>query len=154
MFFDQLGPIGRKLLRTATIDMAAGYIKALEENVPHIKVVFDRFHVAKLASDAVDKVRCSLWEKLKGTDEGAAIKGSKHVLLKNPWNLTRKERQKLAEVQRNNKSLYRAYLLKETFAKALDYRQPKRAPEALDEWLAWASRSHLKPFVKAARTIR
>ena len=28
------------------------------------------------------------------------------------------------------------------------------APERLDAWLAWASRSRLKPFVKLARTIR
>ncbi len=153
-FFDLLGPLGRKLLRTATIDMAGGYIKALKENVPHVKVVFDRFHVAKLASDAVDKVRCAQWRELKGTDEGVAIKGSKHALLKNRWNLTREDRQKLSDVQSNNRTLYRAYLLKETLAKALDYRQPKRATDALNDWLAWASRSRLTPFVKAARTIR
>ena len=29
-----------------------------------------------------------------------------------------------------------------------------RAPECLDAWLAWASRSRLKPFVKLARTLR
>ena len=153
-FFKLLGPTGRKELKTATIDMAGGYIKALKENVPHVEIVFDRFHVQKLASEAVDKIRCSLWRKLQGSEEGDVIKGSKYILLKNPWNLTRKERQKLAEVQRNNKQLYRAYLLKETLAKALDYRQPKRAREALDEWLALASRSALKPFIKVARTIR
>ncbi|MGH8300201.1 MAG: transposase, partial [Steroidobacteraceae bacterium] len=35
------------------------------------------------------------------------------------------------------------------------YRLPKQeAPERLDAWLAWASRSRLRPFVKLARTIR
>ena len=35
------------------------------------------------------------------------------------------------------------------------YRLPKHeAAERLDAWLAWASRSRLKPFVKLARTIR
>lgn len=153
-FFEALGPSGRQRLKVATIDMAGGYIKALEEHVPNVQIVFDRFHVQKLCSDALDRVRRSLWRELKGTEEGQAIKGSRFTLLKNPWNLTRQERQKLAEVQRNNKQLYRAYLLKETLAKALDYRQPKRAQEALEEWLAWASRSGLKPFVKTARTIR
>ena len=41
-----------------------------------------------------------------------------------------------------------------TLAQALDYKQPARAERALREWLAWASRSKLPPFVKAARTIR
>ena len=31
---------------------------------------------------------------------------------------------------------------------------PTQAPARLDAWLAWASRSRLKPFVKLARTIR
>ena len=37
---------------------------------------------------------------------------------------------------------------------ALDYVYPKRAERALREWLAWASRSKLRPMVRVARTIR
>ena len=119
-----------------------------------MKIVFERFHVQRLASDAVDEVRREQWRELQGTEEGASVKDSRYALLKNPWNLTRDERHKLSDVQRDNARLYRAYLLKEELAKALDYLQPKRASEALDAWLAWASRSRLVPFVKAARTIR
>lgn len=153
-FFEALGPERLMQLETATIDMAAGYIKAFEEEASHVQIVFDRFHVQQLASDAVDEVRREQWRELQGTDEGKSIKDSRYALLKNPWNLTRDERNKLSEIQRDNAKLYRAYLLKETLAKALDYLQPKRAREALDYWLAWAFRSRLKPFVKAARTIR
>jgi hypothetical protein len=39
-------------------------------------------------------------------------------------------------------------------AAALSPTDPDRAPEHLTAWLAWASRSQLKPFVKLARTIR
>lgn len=45
---------------------------------------------------------------------------------------------KISEIQRTNKPLYRAYLLKESLAKALDYPQPKRARDALEGWLSWA----------------
>jgi transposase len=31
---------------------------------------------------------------------------------------------------------------------------PTLAPEHLDAWLTWASRSRLEPFTKLARTIR
>ena len=52
-----------------------------------------------------------------------------------------------------NKPLYRAvllygelrYIYRLTYAEAI---------ERLEAWLAWASRSRLKPFVKLARTIR
>ncbi len=153
-FFDELGDERAAAIETATIDMSGGYLAAIKERVPHAEVVYDRFHVQRLASDAVDKVRRELWRSLQGTEEGKAIKGTRYALLKNPWNLSDVERTKLSEVQRTNAGLYRAYLLKETLAKALDYLQPTRARRALDAWLAWASRSRLKPFVKLARTIR
>ena len=52
-----------------------------------------------------------------------------------------------------NKRMYRAFLLYGELRYI--YRLPKEeAPERLDAWLAWASRSRLKPFVKLARTIR
>ena len=47
--------------------------------------------------------------------------------------------------------MYRAFLLYGELRYL--YRLPKHeAAERLDAWLAWASRSRLKPFVKLART--
>jgi len=153
-FFEELGPERAAVIEHVTIDMAGSYIKAVTEHVPDAEIVFDRFHVQQLASRAVDEVRRAQWRELKGTEEGKAIKGSRFALLKNPWNLRLSERRRLREVQRTNAPLYRAYLLKETLAKALDYRQPKRARRTLDAWLAWACRSRLEPFVKLSATIR
>jgi len=154
-FFELLGMEGCLAIETVTIDLCAAYIKAVRESLPQAEIIFDRFHVQRLASDAVDEVRRSIVRELAAEPEKAkAVKGTRFVLLKNPWNLSRRQRSKLAEIQDTNRRLYRAYLLKETLAKALDYLQPRRAARALDEWLSWASRSRLKPFVKAARTIR
>jgi len=152
-FFDRLDEQTLKDIQFVTMDMSASYIKAVRERLPQAQIVFDRFHVQSLVSDALEKVRRAEVRALEG-EEAKTVKKTRYPLLKNPWNLTRKDRQKLADIQRNNARLYRAYLLKEAFAKALDYRQPKRACEALEEWLTWASRSKLAPFVKVARTIR
>ena len=155
-FFKLLGEEGRASIDSVTIDMAGSYKKAIREWIPHATVIYDRFHVQRLASKAVDEVRRAMARDLRGLDEEQrkTIKNTRYVLLKNPWHLTPIEQQRLAEVQRTNKKLYRAYLLKETLAHALDYRQPARARRALEEWLAWASRSRLKPFVRLARTLR
>lgn len=83
---------------------------------------FDRFHVQRLAHDAVDEVRREQARALKGTDEAAALKNTRYALQKNPWNLSVDEKAKLAVVQKTNKPLYRAYLLKESLAKILDGR--------------------------------
>ena len=153
-FFAALGEERAASIETATIDMSGGYRKALQEHAPQAKIVFDRFHVQRLASDALDEVRRAQVRFVGLSEKGRAIKHSRFALLKNPWNLTRQEKQKLSDLQRTNAPLYRAYLLKETLAQALDYRQPGHARRALEDWLAWASRSRLQPFVKAARTIR
>lgn len=153
-FVDLVGEENLKKIKHVTMDMAGGYIKAVTERLPDAEIVFDRFHVQKLVSEALDKVRRNQVRETEDPQEAKKVKKSRFPLLKNPWNLTPKEKNKLATIQQSNKPLYRAYLLKEALAAALDYRQPKRAREALDNWLAWASRSKLKPFITVARTIR
>ncbi|MDP9121904.1 MAG: transposase [Acidobacteriota bacterium] len=77
-------------------------------------------------------------------DEAArATKKTLWVLLKGWQKLEAEERVRLHEVQRTNRPLYRGYLLKETLADALSYRQPARAEKALKSWIAWACRSRL-----------
>ncbi len=152
--FDELGEERIAQIEAFTIDMAGGYIKAIQDRAPEATLVFDRFHVQRLASDAVDEVRRSVMRELQHSDEHRAIKRSRFALLKNPWNLSHWEHGKLAEVQRHNAPLYRAYLLKEALAETLSSLRPEHAMRKLDEWLAWASRSRLAPFVRVARTIR
>lgn len=153
-FFDDLGPERCARLECVTMDLSAAFIKAAEESAPQAQIVFDRFHVQRLASDALDEVRREQLRELRGTPEGSELFHSRFALLKNPWNLSAIESGRLSTVQRANAPLYRAYLLKETLAKSLDYRQPARAERALTQWLAWAARSRLEPFVRAARTVR
>ena len=153
-FFDELGPEGVARLRVISLDMAAGYLKAIRERAPDAQVIFDRFHVQRLASEAVDKVRRELWREYRGSPQGQAIKRSRWALLRRPWNRTDRDDDKLYQVQRTNKPLYRAHLLNATLADALDHRQPEQARDALQEWLCWASRCRLAPFVRLAKTIR
>lgn len=153
-FFDELGQEGVERLESITMDMSGGYMKAVKDRVPKAKIVFDHFHVQKLAGDALDEVRREMWRSLKGTDEGKAIKGMRFVLLKKRWNLHRHEYQRLYTLQYTNKRLYRAYLLKDVLSDALTCPRPEDARKTLEDWLAWASRSKLKPFVRVARTIR
>ena len=83
----------------------------------------------------------------------AALKRTRWALLKKPWKLTRRERSKLSSLQKLNNRIDRAYLLKEALVDILDRRQVNVARRELDEWLAWARRSRLAPFVKLAKTI-
>lgn len=153
-FFDALGPERTKLLTHVTMDLSAAYRSSVTERAPQAELVFDRFHIQKLASEAVDAVRRDEVRGLAGTKEGKALKHLRWAVLKNPWNLTDRQEEKLAGLQQTNRKIYRAYLLKESLAAILSGRQPNVAKTALDEWRSWASRSRLKPFVKLAGTIK
>jgi transposase len=153
-FFAELGPERTAQIEMITIDMSNAFKSAVAEAAPHAQVVFDRFHVQRLAHDALDKVRREQVRELAGTDDAAAVKKTRFALQKNPWNLSQSDHEKLADVQCSNKKLYRAYLLKETLADILDRRQVNVARDKLGEWVGWAARSQLTPFQKLSRTTR
>ena len=153
-FFSELGADRCENLKAITIDMSGAYIAAVTEAAPKAKLVFDRFHVQRLAHDALDQVRRHQVRDVDDPDARRTLKHTRFALQKNPWNLTRIETGKLADVQRTNAPLYRAYLLKESLAEILDRRQPNVAGGLLDKWSDWATHSRLAPFVKVAKTIR
>lgn len=154
MFFEHLGPERCSELEAVTIDMSAAYIKAVSEATPEAMVIFDRFHVQRLAHDALDEVRRDEVRNVVDKRSRKGLKKSRWALQKNPWNLNQAEHEKLVEIQALNKRLYRAYLLKESLLGILDRRQGNVARRKLEEWLRWAVRSRLRPFVKLSRTIR
>ena len=156
-FFDALTDEQKASIRAVSIDMSAGYEKAIRSpnGVPHAQVVFDPFHVCQLGSKATDQVRRAEYNQhgRSGTDTGKWIKGVRYSLLKDPTKQATSQLLKLAEVQQTNKRMFRAALLYGELRYV--YKVPKhQAAERLDAWLAWASRSRLKPFIKLARTIR
>ena len=55
--FAELGAARVAKLEAVTIDMSAAYIKAVTEASPQAQIMFDRFHVQRLAQDALDEVR-------------------------------------------------------------------------------------------------
>lgn len=154
-FFDLLGE-RRHSIKAVSIDMSGGYEKAIRQSLPDAEVCFDPFHVVRLAQRAVDQVRREEWNahERSHTKTGKWIKGTRWSLLKAPEKQTVKQRALLAEVQHANRALYRAFLLKEELRLLYQLHDRSTAPEHLDAWLDWASRSKLDPFVKLARTIR
>ena len=113
--------------------MSAAYIDAVTTRAPQAKIVFDRFpRTAARPQTALDDLRRAEVRRLEDTGERGVLKKTRWALLKNPWNLTALERERLAKLQRTNRRLYRGYLLKEALADILGRRQvqvvPRQAP--------------------------
>ena len=152
LFFAELGTERSNAIEIVTMDMSAAYTKAVEDHAPQAEIVYDRFHVVQLLNAAVDEVRREAVRNSDG-EKGRSLKSTRWALLKNPWNLTRPESQKLSELQRTNGPIYRAYLLKESFQEIYDAPNATKADKLFSAWYAWARRSRLEPLRKFAATI-
>ena len=154
-FFDELGH-RRHSIRAVSIDMSGEYQRAIRDAIPQAEICFDPFHVVRLASRATDQVRRDEWNahERSHTQAGRWVKGTRWSLLKAPERQTVDQLATLWEVQQANRQLYRAFLLREELRLLYHLDDPRLAPAHLDAWLAWASRSRLRPFVRLARTLR
>jgi transposase len=154
-FFDELGP-RKDSIRAVSIDMSGEYQRAIRDAIPDAETCFDPFHVCRLASRATDQVGRDEWNahERSHTAAGRWVKRTRWSLLKAPERQTVNQLATLYEVQQANRAPYRAFLLREELRLLYHLDDPRLAPTHLDAWLAWASRSRLRPFVRLARTLR
>jgi transposase len=154
-FLDALGEERCKRIELVSCDMASWIAGPVADRLPDAVRCVDPFHVVQLATDALDEIRREVWNEARRSGQTAVareLKGARFALWKNPENLTARQQLKLAEIQKTNHKLYRAYLLKEQLRQI--YRLPADAAiRLLDGWLAWARRCRLEPFRKLARTV-
>lgn len=155
-FFDALGPDRSARITHVTADQAAWIEQVVAEHCPNAVQCADPYHLVAWATDALDEVRRQVWNDARraGSKQAARrLKGARYALWKNPGDLTERQQAKLAWIAAANKPLHRAWELKEAFRRVIAVKGTHGA-HLLDDWLAWASRSKLKPFVDLARRIR
>ena len=86
----------REAITDASIDMGAAFEAGIKENFPNAEITFDKFHVIKLANDAVDQVRR---EEARNDFQ---IKGRRYIFLKNVDHLTQEEKEALSRLEAQN----------------------------------------------------
>lgn len=136
-------------IETLAMDMSPAYIKGAAEHFPDARVAFDRYHVMKLAGEAVDAVRRAL-QRGGATD----IKGSLWALRGNQDRLSDTQRALRAEICARHKEIARALALREELQCTWERAGRTSAERHIKRWLGWAQRSRLAPFVALARTVR
>jgi transposase len=152
MFYDWLGPQKSRQIRLAVMDMWKAFRKSTLKNAPQAKILFDKFHVLRHLSDALDKVRKSEYARLTGKDR-RFVKGQKYTLLSRRENLTREGRRSLKLLLNANKRLNKAYILKESFGQLWSYNREGWARRFFDNWRDALKWQRLKPYEKFAKMI-
>ena len=152
VFFAALGPKKTARIELAAMDMWKPFRNSLARNAPQARVVFDKFHIMRHLSDALDEVRRSEYRRLAGKDR-AFIKGQRYTLLSSRENLTHDGRASLKKLLTANKRLSAAYLLKESFGQLWSYQSEGWARAFFNRWQEGLKWQRLEPYRKFAAMI-
>ena len=134
-------------VREVCCDMSPAFIAGFEASFPTAQLTFDKFHVTKVLSDAVDQVR------REEQRERPELNKTRYLWLTNPNNLKQRQKTALDSLTRMNLKTARAYQLRLTFQEFW-VRPQDEAESFLRKWFFWATHSRLEPMRNAAWTIR
>ena len=153
-FFRWLGPEKCRKIRLAVMDMWKAFRNSTlkKGHSPQAAILYDKFHVLRHLSEAMDKVRKREYARLSGKDR-RFIKGQRYTLLSHWENLCLEGKQALRLLFKANKLLNRAYLLKESFDQLWEYKLALWARRFFENWRDALRWQRLKPFEKFARMI-
>lgn len=152
-FFDRLGEDRCAQLELVSADGADWIADMVGLRAPQARQCMDPFHVVMWGMKALDDTRrqVAAAARREGNADLAKVLGPRcrFALWKNPGDLTTRQRATLAEIERINGPLFRAYLLKEQLRAVFAPGGAERGVY-LDQWLRWARTSGLPAFVDLA----
>ena len=152
LFFKALGGKKSARIKLAAMDMWKPFRNSVIHNAPNARIIFDKFHVMRHLSKALDEVRRGEYKRLSGKDR-SYIKGRRYTLLSRRENLSLDGRRALKKLLQANRRLNTAYILKEAFGQLWDYRT-ERGPRAFfTRWKDSLKWQRLHPYQKFAGMI-
>jgi len=153
-FFEFMGKKRTGRIRFICSDMWKPYLNVIACKLKHAVHILDRYHLVAQVNKALDKVRAGEARRLKQEGYEPVLTHSRWCFLKNPENLTDKQRIKLDQVMQYDLKSVRGYLLKESFQLLWQYSSAYWAGWFLDRWIARVMRSRLEPIKKVAKGFR
>ena len=142
-------------IEAVAMDMWGPYIQATRRHVPDAdaKIVFDRFHIMKHVTEAVDQVRREEHSELQGQGDDI-LKDTRFLWLYSEENVPDRSRPTLEALKALNLKVGRAWAIKESLRDLWSYTRPGWARHFFEAWFGWARRSKLEPIKRVANMLR
>jgi len=155
-FYAGLTAVQRAALQAVAMDMWDPYIKATREGLADgaDRIVFDRFHVMRDITTAVDIVRKQEHRALLRETGTSVLTGSKYLWLYTEAHLPPERAPAFATLKALNLKVARAWAIKEALRSLWSYRQVAAARRCFRRWYGWARRSQLEPIRRVAGTLQ
>jgi len=147
----------KRSIVSACCDMYEGYTEAIREELPHVRLVIDRFHVARAYRDGLDHLRKAELKRMKdelSPQEYKALKGSMWALRKEKQDLTSEERKTLFYLFQLSPDLKVAYQLQNRLTEIFEKHLSLKAAETrIRKWIIAVAKSGLRCFDKFIDTL-
>ena len=153
--FSQLSEQQRESVEAIAMDMSAAFVKSAKQNIPlaETKIVHDRFHVMKLASEAVDKIRRGEHRQLKQEGDDR-LTGTRYLWLTSQENLTDNQKARFDLVYKQELETGKAWAYKEMLRDLWHHGDAVAATLFFHAWYRRVIHTKLNPLKKVARTIK
>jgi len=142
-------------VEAVAMDMWDPYINSTLNHLPDArrKIVFDKFHIAKHLSEAVDLVRRRENKQLRASGDDR-LTGTRYDWLRHPAKMEPADRREFMELRGSALKTARAWALKESMMAFFGYYYERPARKHYRWWHNWAVRSRLRPMIEKARMIQ
>lgn len=137
-----------KNVKEVSQDMSEAYLAGSRKYLPEAQITFDRFHVRKHLSEAIDEIR-----RAEAKTHKELLKNTRYIWLKRPKNLTERQQDLLDELLAQPLQTVRAYELSLRFDDFYEIDDPDTAEEYLRRWIDEVRASELAPLIKFTRLL-
>jgi transposase len=155
-YYERLTDEQQAALQAVAMDMWEPYIGATRDGLPDgaARIVFDRFHIMREMTKAVDTVRKQEHREFLRAGEDSPLTGTKYVWLFSDERRPEYYADTFATLQALNLKVGRAWAIKEALRTLWTYRQTAAVTRFFKDWYGWAVRSRLEPVKKVAATLK
>jgi len=136
---------GRQDVQYVAMDMWTPYRDAVRTVMPQARIIIDKFHVVRMANDAIERVRKALRSDLT-VSQRRGLMHDRFLLLKRQRDLDERERLLLDGWVKNYPLLGVAYRLKEAFYGCYDAKSAPEAEHVFSRWLDSVPAALREPF--------
>jgi transposase len=138
-----------KQINTVCMDLSPAFKSGFSQYFSQATQIFDRFHVMKLANEAVDLIR------KQEVRTNHALKNTRYLWLSNPENLSEEKSFQLASMRTLNLATAKAYQMKLNLQELWTLPDREAAQAHLEAWYTSVAHSKIgQPMKKLARTVK
>ena len=154
-FFEKFSTEERERIEAVAMDMWDPYITSTRDHLADAdqKIVFDRYHLMKYLTGAVDTVRKQENRALVAAGD-KSLSGSKYLWLYSAENLPERHQDRFGVLRGSDLKTARAWAIKESLRHFWSYKRRGWGEKHFRRWYFWATHSRLQPVIDAARTLK